>query len=139
MTTHPTDKQAALDKWVSDNTHELDRYTRAVPSDDQRRCFIAGYEAALTAQPVTDDGWRPISEITPEQAEAGCWLASWIIPSEEARRNGSRAHWDIGHGRRWTTINGDRYTGILGGKPEYFIPAPFPYAPSGNKYKKDKE
>jgi hypothetical protein len=62
------------------------------------------------------EGWLPI-ELAPLDRELE--LAVYIIPSEEACRNGSRPFWDIGEGR-WLWAN--YWSSILGGRPSHFKP-----------------
>lgn len=67
--------------------------------------------------------WQPI-ETAPKDG-AAFLLASFIVPSEEAARNGSRAFWDIAIGRPYGTKL-DRWTGILGTTPSHWMPLPEP-------------
>lgn len=64
--------------------------------------------------------WRPIESAPKDKP---ILVAAYIVPSEEAQRNGSRAHWDIAIGRAFGTKL-DRWFGILGGKPSHWMPLP---------------
>lgn len=48
-------------------------------------------------------------------------LAAYIIPSEEAAKNGSKPYWDFGIGRPiYPARNGSHWTGVVGGNPSHF-------------------
>lgn len=65
--------------------------------------------------------WQPIATAPKEEV---VFLAVYIIPSEEAARNGSREFWDYGIGSH---MYGDKWSGILGGLPSHWarITPPF--------------
>lgn len=60
------------------------------------------------------DGWRSI-ESAPHDRDIK--LASYYVPSAEAYRNGSRASWQFGEGRK---LHWDHWTGILGAHPSHW-------------------
>lgn len=68
-------------------------------------------------------GWKPIhlAPINPEThlMDTDMHLAAFIVPSDEAQRNGSKPHWTYGHGREIYT---GTFSGILGGNPSHFMP-----------------
>lgn len=66
--------------------------------------------------------WRTI-ESAPKDGQL--LLAAYIVPSDEARRNGSRPFWDIAIGRAYGTKL-DRWSGILGTLPSHWMPKPTP-------------
>jgi hypothetical protein len=81
----------------------------------------AAFEAVVALQ-----GWRPIESAPKDRP---LLLAAYIVPSDEAQRNGSRPIWHIETGRAFGTKL-DRWTNVLGQQPSHWQPLPQPPAAS---------
>ena len=94
----------------------------AVPQDgdldDLERERYDALRAALTA--ALAEMWRPIETAPRDRA---ILLAAYIVPSDEAQRNGSKPFWHIETGRAFGTKL-DRWTNVLGEKPSHWMPLP---------------
>ena len=64
--------------------------------------------------------WRPIEEAPKDRP---ILRAAYIVPSDEAQRNGSKPFWHIETGRAFGT-NLDRWTNVLGERPSRWMPLP---------------
>lgn len=72
----------------------------------------------IAAKPEPIDGqWQPIEKMGEPQLGKRYWLAAYIVPSEEAARNGSKPFWHVTDG----LYVGKTWTGILGGKPSHYM------------------
>lgn len=87
-----------------------------IPNNDNRIWMRAALTAALAEM------WRPIEDAPKDRP---ILLAAYIVPSDEAQRNGSRPFWDVAIGRAYGT-NLDRWSGILGTRATHFMPLPSP-------------
>jgi hypothetical protein len=74
--------------------------------------------SCLTAALV--EAWRPIEEAPKDRP---ILLAAYIVPSDEAQRNGLKPFWHIATGRAFGTKL-DRWTNVLGEKPSHWMPLP---------------
>lgn len=63
------------------------------------------------------EGWQPISTAP---TETDILLAAFIIPSDEAERNGANRYWEIAIGAKY----GNTWCRVLGGKPTHWMPLP---------------
>lgn len=81
--------------------------------------------AALTA--ALAEMWRPIETAPRDRA---ILLAAYIVPSDEAQRNGLKPFWHIETGRAFGT-NLDRWTNVLGERPSRWMPLPAPPSKEG--------
>lgn len=66
--------------------------------------------------------WRPIEEAPKDRPVL---VTAYIVPSDEARRNGSEPFWDVATGRAYGTKL-ERWSGILGTRPSHWMPLPAP-------------
>lgn len=80
----------------------------------------AAMRAALTA--ALAEMWRPIEEAPKDRPVL---VTAYIVPSDEARRNGSEPFWDVATGRAYGTKL-ERWSGILGTRPSHWMPLPAP-------------
>jgi hypothetical protein len=92
---------------------------------DKERAQIA-LTAALAVDGVALQGWQPIESAPKDRP---LLLAAYIVPSDEAQRNGSRPIWHIETGRAFGTKL-DRWTNVLGQQPSHWQPLPQPPAAS---------
>lgn len=69
-------------------------------------------------------GWLRIDDPdNPPPADRDVCLAAYIVPSDEAARNGSRPSWTYGVGRE---IYPGHWSGILGAQPSHWMPIEAP-------------
>lgn len=85
--------------------------------------FSDEIKAMLSASPPAPAGmqWRDIASAPKDGTKV--LLACFIVPSDEAQRNGSRSMWDIAIGSCYNVAQ-DRWSGILGTKPTHWMPLP---------------
>ncbi len=66
--------------------------------------------------------WKLIDTYDFEKCQE-VFLAFWCKPSEAAEANGSKPFWDVSYGRCYDVVN-KKFTGILGGRPDFWLPKP---------------
>lgn len=91
---------------------------KACAAYDEHGVSEQAMRAALTA--ALAEMWMPIETAPRDRA---ILLAAYIVPSDEAQRNGSKPFWHIETGRAFGT-NLDRWTNVLGERPSRWMPLP---------------